>query len=42
MGKVIKVADDHVEIEIAPNVRVKAVKSTIADVKSRNTKPAND
>lgn len=42
MGKVTKVADDHVEIEIAPNVRVKAVKSTIADVKSRNTKPAND
>ncbi|MEQ1538087.1 MAG: preprotein translocase subunit YajC [Sphingorhabdus sp.] len=42
MGKVTKIADDHVEVEIAPNVRVKALKSTLADVKSRNTKPAND
>ena len=42
MGKVIKVADDYVEVEIAPNVRVKAVKSTIANVQSRGTKAAND
>jgi preprotein translocase subunit YajC len=42
MGKVTKVADDHVEVEIAPNVRVKALKSMLADVKSRNAKPAND
>lgn len=42
MGKVIRVADDHVEIEIAPNVRVKAVKSTLANVQSRSAKPAND
>jgi preprotein translocase subunit YajC len=42
MGKVTKVADDHVEVEIAPNVRVKALKSTLADVKSRTAKPAND
>ena len=42
MGKVTKVADDHVEVELAPNVRVKALKSTLADVKSRATKPAND
>jgi preprotein translocase subunit YajC len=42
MGKVTKVADDHVEVEIAPNVRVKAIKSMLADVKSRNAKPAND
>jgi preprotein translocase subunit YajC len=42
MGKVTKVADDHVEVEIAPNVRVKALKSMLSDVKSRNTKPAND
>jgi preprotein translocase subunit YajC len=42
MGKVTKVADDHVEVEIAPNVRVKAVKSTIANVQSRNAKAAND
>jgi preprotein translocase subunit YajC len=42
MGKVTKVADDHVEVEIAPNVRVKAIKSMLADVKSRNAQPAND
>jgi preprotein translocase subunit YajC len=42
MGKVTKVTDDHVEVEIAPNVRVKAVKSTIANVQSRNAKAAND
>jgi preprotein translocase subunit YajC len=42
MGKVTKVADDHVEVEIAPNVRVKALKSMLSDVQSRSTKPAND
>lgn len=42
MGKVIKVADDYVEVEIAPNVRVKAVKSTIANVQPRGGKAAND
>lgn len=42
MGKVTKVADDHVEVEIAPNVRVKALKSMLVDVKSRTAKPAND
>ena len=42
MGKVTKVADDHVEVEIAPNVRVKAIKSTLANVISRGTKAAND
>jgi preprotein translocase subunit YajC len=42
MGKVTKVADDHVEVEIAPNVRVKAVKATLTNVQSRGTKAAND
>ncbi len=42
MGKVTKVADDHVEVEIAANVRVKAVKSTLISVTPRGTKPAND
>ncbi|WP_395636355.1 preprotein translocase subunit YajC [Sphingorhabdus sp.] len=42
MGKVTKVADDYVEVEIAPNVRVKAVKSTIANVQPRGVKAAND
>ena len=42
MGKVIKVADDYVEVEIATGVRVKAVKSTLSNVQSRSIKPAND
>ena len=42
MGKVTKVADEYVEVEIAPNVRVKVVKSTIANVQPRNAKAAND
>lgn len=42
IGKVTKVADDYVEVEIAPNVRVKAVKSTIANVQPRGAKAAND
>ncbi len=42
MGKVTKVTDDYVEVEIATGVKVKAVKSTISQVQSRNVKPAND
>ena len=42
MGRVTKVADGHVEVELAPNVKVRALKSTLADVKSRAAKPAND
>ncbi|MAL80161.1 MAG: preprotein translocase subunit YajC [Sneathiella sp.] len=36
MGKVTKVRDDNVvQIEIAPEVRIDVVKSTLADVKSK-------
>ncbi len=42
MGKVTKVTDDYVEIEIAKGVAVKAIKSTLTHVQSRNNKPAND
>jgi len=42
MAKVTKVADDHIEIEIAPNVKVKAVKATLADVVLPGGPPAND
>ena len=42
MGKVTKVADDYVEVEIATGVRVKAVKATLTNVQSRSTKAAND
>jgi preprotein translocase subunit YajC len=41
VGKVTKVIDDtEVEIEIADNVRVRAVRSTISDVRSKS-EPAN-
>jgi preprotein translocase subunit YajC len=40
-AKVVKVAADHVEAEIAQNVKVKVVKATIATVVSK-TEPAND
>ncbi len=42
MGKVTKVADDYVEVEIASGVKVKVVKSTLSNVASRTKKPAND
>ncbi|MEM1019741.1 MAG: preprotein translocase subunit YajC [Sphingomonadales bacterium] len=41
IGKVAKVADDDVEIDLAEGVRVKAVKSTISDVRTK-TEPADD
>ena len=39
IGKVVKVADGEVEVELAPNVKVRVVKSTIAQVTSK-TEPA--
>jgi preprotein translocase subunit YajC len=42
IGKVTRVEDDHVEIEIAQGVKVRAVKSTLADVLSPVGKAAND
>jgi preprotein translocase subunit YajC len=43
MGKVTKVDADTVEVELAPNVKVKAVKATLADVVSNTPgKAAND
>ena len=42
-GKVTKVADDEVEVEIASNVRVRVVKSTITGVVTRGAPvPANN
>ena len=40
IGKVTRVDDMEVEVELAPNVRVKALKSTLTEV--RGAKPAND
>ena len=41
-GRVTKVTDDEVEVEIATGTRVKIVKSTLSHVVRPNTKPAND
>ena len=42
VGKVVKVDDTYAEIELAKDVRVKAVKATIADLIEKGGKPAND
>ena len=42
VGKVTKVEDAEVELEIAPNVRVKVLKGTLSDVRPHGAKPAND
>ncbi|GGB26167.1 preprotein translocase subunit YajC [Sphingomonas metalli] len=42
VGKVTRVEDAHVEVEIAPNTRVRVVKATLTEVVSPNAKPAND
>jgi preprotein translocase subunit YajC len=41
IGKVARVNDDEVLVEIADDVRVKVVKSTLSDVRSKG-EPAND
>jgi preprotein translocase subunit YajC len=35
IGKVVKVADNEVEVELAPNVKVRVVKSTLSQVVSK-------
>ncbi|MDT0576542.1 preprotein translocase subunit YajC [Croceicoccus sp. F390] len=43
VGKIVKLDDQFVEIELAQNVRVKAVRQTIGDVLPANGNlPAND
>lgn len=43
LGKVSKVDDQYAELEIAPNVKIKVVRATIAEVLSpTSAKPAND
>ncbi|HEU0043715.1 preprotein translocase subunit YajC [Sphingomonas sp.] len=42
VGKVTKVEDRFVEVEIAPNTRIRVVKATLAEVTSNTAKPAND
>ncbi|EQB33437.1 preprotein translocase subunit YajC [Sphingobium ummariense] len=43
VGKVVRVDDIYVDVELAPGMKVKAVKSTLTDVIDPATaKPAND
>ena len=41
-GRITKVMDDDVEVEIAQGVRVRIVKSTLSHVVKNASKPAND
>jgi preprotein translocase subunit YajC len=41
-GRVTKVSDEEAEVEIAQGVKIRVVKSTISQVLTSNTKPAND
>ncbi len=43
VGKVVRVDDVYVDIELAPGMKVKAVKSTLSDlIDPASAKPAND
>jgi preprotein translocase subunit YajC len=42
IGKVTKVGDSEVEIELAQGIRVQALKSTLSQVGGGTAKPAND
>jgi preprotein translocase subunit YajC len=42
IGKVTKVEEQEVEIEVSNGVRIRVVKSTLSDVRSSGVKPAND
>ena len=42
VGKVTRVENAEVEVELAPNVRVKALKGTLSEVRPHGRKPAND
>jgi preprotein translocase subunit YajC len=42
IGRVAKVSDTEVEVEIAQGVRVRAVKSTLSQVVKPKATPAND
>jgi preprotein translocase subunit YajC len=41
-GRVTKVNDEEVEVEIAQGVKIRVIKSTISQVLAPKTKPAND
>jgi preprotein translocase subunit YajC len=42
VGRVTRVEEQFVEVEIAPNTRIRVVKATLAEITNPNAKPAND
>jgi preprotein translocase subunit YajC len=42
IGRVTKVDEGEVELEVAPNVRVRVIKTMLSDVRPHGQKPAND
>ena len=42
VGKVTKVDETEVELEIAAGVRIRVLKAMLSDVRAHGTKPAND
>lgn len=42
IGKVTKVDEAEIELEIAPNVKVRVMKTMLSDVRPHGQKPAND
>ena len=42
IGKVTKVEENEIEIEVAQGVKVRVVKSMLSDIRPHGSKPAND
>jgi len=42
LGKVVKVDETYVDLELGPNVKVRAVRSTLSDVVTPGSAAAND
>ena len=42
VGKITRVDGDEIEIDLGSNVRVRALKATLSDVRAPGGKPAND
>ncbi len=42
IGKVVKVDENEVELEIASGVKIKVVKAMLSDIRPHGAKPAND
>jgi preprotein translocase subunit YajC len=42
IGKVVKVDENEIELEVASGVRVRVVKTMLSDVRPHGAKPAND